>query len=101
MKLIIVIDPGHGGSDLGAVGPTGLYESHVAWKIACMVADILMRYGIKIIFTRVGDVRVSLDKRIEIANSSKADYFVSIHINSANNPKTTKSKKIRLGESLS
>lgn len=89
MKLIIVIDPGHGGSDPGATGPTGLLEKDVTWRVACMVADILMGYGIEIIFTRVGDVRVSLDRRVEIANSSKASYFVSIHINSASNPKAT------------
>lgn len=87
--IVIVIDPGHGGIDPGAVGPTNLYESHVSWRIAYMVADILMRYGIEIIFTRAGDTRVSLDKRVEIANNSKADYFVSIHINSATNPAAT------------
>lgn len=85
----IVLDAGHGGSDPGAVGPTGLKESDVAWKIACMVADILMRYDIEIIFTRVGDTKVNLEKRVEIANNSKADYFVSIHINSATNPMAT------------
>ena len=71
------------------VGPTGLLEKDVAWKIACMVADILMRYGIEIIFTRVGDTKVSLDKRVQIANQSKADFFISIHINSATNPDAT------------
>jgi len=79
-KYIVVIDPGHGGTDPGAVGPTGLKEKYVAWQIACMVADILMQYGIEIIFTRAGDER---------ANESKADFFVSIHINSASNPKAT------------
>ncbi|MBU5677922.1 N-acetylmuramoyl-L-alanine amidase [Alkaliphilus sp. MSJ-5] len=88
-KYIVVLDPGHGGTDPGAVGPTGLKEKDVAWRIACMVADILMRYGIEIIFTRVGDERVSLDKRVQIANKSKADFFVSIHINSAGNPLAT------------
>ncbi|QUH20251.1 N-acetylmuramoyl-L-alanine amidase family protein [Alkaliphilus sp. B6464] len=88
-KYIVVIDPGHGGSDPGAVGPTGLKESHIAFKIACMVAEILMRYGIENIFTRVGDTRVSLDERVKIANKSKADFFVSIHINSAGNPLAT------------
>jgi len=88
-RYIVVIDPGHGGNDSGAVGPTGLYESHLAWRIACMVADILMRYNIEIIFTRVGDTKVSLEKRVEIANESNADYFISIHINSAANPDAT------------
>lgn len=87
--IVVVIDPGHGGSDPGAVGPSGLYESHVAWRIACIVADILMRYNVQIIFTRVGDTKVSLEKRVQIANKSGADYFVSIHINSANNPKAS------------
>lgn len=85
----IIIDAGHGGSDPGAVGPIGLYESHVAWKLTCMVADILMKYDIEIIFTRVGDTKVSLDKRVQIANESKADFFISIHINSAANPTAT------------
>lgn len=88
-KYTIVIDPSHGRSDPGAIGSSGLKESHVAWKIACMVADILMRYGIEIIFTRVEDERASLDKRVQIANESKADFFISIHINSATNPKAT------------
>jgi len=85
----IVIDPGHGGSDPGAVGPSGLLEKDVAWRIACRVADLLERYGITVILTRNGDERVSLDKRIEIANNSIADYFVSIHINSAKNNTAT------------
>lgn len=88
-ELIVVIDPGHGGSDPGAVGPTKLYESHVAWKIACMVADILMQRGITVILTRNGDERISLDKRVQIANKSGAVLFISIHINSSSNPKAT------------
>lgn len=99
-RYIIVIDPGHGGNDPGAVGPTGLYESHVAWRIACMVADILMRYNIQIIFTRNGDERVSLDKRVQIANSAKVDYFVSIHINSAANPSATGTETFAYAKSV-
>ena len=85
----IVIDPGHGGNDPGAIGPSGLKESRVAWQISSMVADILMRYGVETIFTRVTDERVSLDKRVQIANDSNASYFVSIHINSAFNSTAT------------
>lgn len=85
----ICIDPGHGGLDSGAVGPTGLRESEVAWRISSMVADLLLRHDIEVIFTREGDTRVSLDKRVQIANSSNVDYFVSIHLNSAKNPKAT------------
>lgn len=85
----IIIDPGHGGTDPGAVGPTGLQEKDVNWQIAVITAGELAKRGIKIMFTRNGDEQVSLDKRVQIANNIKADYFVSIHANSANNPKAT------------
>lgn len=85
----IIIDPGHGGTDPGAVGPTGLQEKDANWQIAVITAGELAKRGIKIVFTRNGDEQVSLDKRVQIANNIKADYFVSIHANSANNPKAT------------
>lgn len=85
----MIIPPCHGGIDPGAVGPTGLKESFVAWKVSCILADVLSRYGIEIIFTRTEGVKVALDKRVDIANKSKADYFISIHINSATNPNAT------------
>lgn len=88
-KHTVVMDPGHGESDPGAVGPTKLLEKEVAWKITCMVADILMRYDTEVVFTRISDTKVSLDKRVQMANQSKADFFVSIHINSATNPSAT------------
>lgn len=85
----IVLDAGHGGSDPGAVGPTGLRESDVALKITGRVTDLLLRRNIDVVLTRQGDQRVSLSERVNIANKAKADYFVSIHINSATNPKAT------------
>lgn len=54
-----------------------------------MLADILMRYDIEVIFTRAGNERVSLDKRVQIANKSNAVLFVSIHLNSATHNKAT------------
>ena len=85
----VIIDPGHGGNDSGAVGPTGLQEKDVNWQIAVITAGELAKHGIKIMFTRNGDEQASLDKRVQIANGIKADYFVSIHANSASNPKAT------------
>lgn len=85
----IVIDPGHGGVDPGAVGPTGLRESNVNMRIAGIVTDLLLRHNIDVILTRKGDKKVSLTERVNIANNAKADYFVSIHINSASNSKAT------------
>ncbi len=85
----IIIDPGHGGTDSGAIGPTALQEKYVNWQIAVITAGELARHGIVVTFTRAGDERVSLDKRVRIANDAKADYFVSIHANSASNPRAT------------
>lgn len=85
----VIIDPGHGGKDSGAIGLTGLKEKDVNWQIAVITAGELARHGIVVMFTRAGDERVSLDKRVKIANDAKADYFVSIHANSASNPRAT------------
>lgn len=89
MRKIIVIDPGHGGKDPGAVGSSGLRESDVAFRISIMVVDFLNRYDIDAILTRSRDQYVSLQDRAKLANNEKADYFISIHINSASNPLAT------------
>lgn len=85
----IYIDPGHGGNDSGAIGPTGLEEKGVNLKIAVNVRQILQGYGIDAILTRQNDSRVELADRVKIANDNKGDYFVSIHINSASSPTAT------------
>lgn len=82
----IVIDPGHGGSDPGAVGPNGLRESNVTLAVSLKLAEILRQAGVEIKLTRTSDVRVELKPRCDLANSWKADYFVSIHCNAATNP---------------
>lgn len=82
----IVIDPGHGGSDPGAVGPNGLKEAHVNLAVALKVAEKLRKAGVEVKLTRTSDVFIDLQPRCDIANSSGADYFVSIHCNSARTP---------------
>lgn len=79
----IVIDPGHGGRDPGAIAVTGLYEKTVNYDVAQKVAAILRRRGIDVILTRQGDVFVELESRAEIANHHNADLFVSLHADSA------------------
>jgi N-acetylmuramoyl-L-alanine amidase len=79
----IVIDPGHGGSDPGAVGPNGLKEARVNLAVALKVAEKLRKAGVEVKLTRTSDVFVDLQPRCDIANSFNADYFVSIHCNSA------------------
>ncbi len=80
----VVIDPGHGGKDPGAVGPGGLKEKNVVLSIGKKVGKILKeKYGMKVIYTRNRDVFIPLNERTEIANSKKADLFISIHTNAS------------------
>jgi N-acetylmuramoyl-L-alanine amidase len=78
----IVLDPGHGGSDPGAIGSNGLQEKTVNLDISLKVAQILRERGATVIMTRTGDTYVDLYERPEIANRNDADLFVSIHSNS-------------------
>jgi N-acetylmuramoyl-L-alanine amidase len=79
----IVLDPGHGGKDPGAIGRDGLTEKEVALDVALRLRDLLReRLGKKVIMTRDKDEFIELDDRAKFANGHKADLFVSIHINS-------------------
>ncbi|MDA8162905.1 MAG: N-acetylmuramoyl-L-alanine amidase [Desulfobacteraceae bacterium] len=85
----VVIDPGHGGKDPGAIGPTGLQEKEVTLRIARKVAERLKsELGCDVILTRHDDVFLPLEQRTAIANAKKADLFVSIHANAAPDPST-------------
>jgi len=81
----VVIDPGHGGRDPGAIGPSGTYEKDRTLEIALLVRDILKirRPDLQVIMTRTTDRYMSLGERTRLANSSRADLFVSIHCNAA------------------
>ncbi|WP_338631928.1 peptidoglycan-binding protein [Clostridium baratii] len=77
----VFIDPGHGGSDSGAVG-NGLREKDIALDISKKLGDILRKNGIQVKFSRTSDVYISLSERAAMANSWGADLFVSVHCNS-------------------
>lgn len=82
----IVIDPGHGGLDTGAVGPSGAEEKDVNLSVALILADILRdRLGCTVLLTRTGDVFVGLEERTAFANGNMADIFISVHSNAALN----------------
>ncbi len=82
--LTIVLDPGHGGYDTGAIGPTGLMEKDVVLDLAVRLRRLLQeRLGVRVIMTRTEDVFVPLQERTAIANRAKADFFISIHVNGA------------------
>ncbi|GAB4482303.1 MAG: N-acetylmuramoyl-L-alanine amidase [Thermodesulfovibrionales bacterium] len=83
-KRRIVLDPGHGGHDPGAVGPRKLYEKDVVLDIALKMRKILSReQNVEVFLTRETDVFLSLEERTAIANSKNADLFVSIHANAS------------------
>jgi N-acetylmuramoyl-L-alanine amidase len=80
----VVLDPGHGGHDPGATGPSGLHEKDVVLDIAHRAAPLIAReLGISTLLTRDGDQYVALDERTARANAFKADLFVSIHCNAS------------------
>ncbi len=79
----IVIDPGHGGRDPGAIGPNGTYEKNIVLAIAKYLKEILeQETNIEVLMTREKDRFVELKKRTEFANKNQAKLFISIHANS-------------------
>jgi N-acetylmuramoyl-L-alanine amidase len=82
----VVLDPGHGGNDTGAVGPTGLREKDVTLDIAHRAATVISReLGIETLLTRDDDTYIPLDLRTARANAFHADLFVSVHCNASEN----------------
>ncbi len=80
----VVIDPGHGGKDPGAVGRKGLKEKDINLSVGLKLGKILeKKQGMKVIYTRTKDKFVPLNKRTQLANSKKADLFISIHTNAS------------------
>lgn len=92
---VITIDPGHGGSDPGAIGPTGLMEKNVTLPISMKLKKALEAKGAKVNLTRTTDVDVygpnasgpdELQARVDVGTANKSDIFISVHINSFSNP---------------
>ena len=80
----VVIDPGHGGEEVGAKGPSGTLEKDVTLAIARKLrAQVVNQLGLQVFLTRDRDEDVGLDERTAIANNYKADLFVSIHANAS------------------
>jgi N-acetylmuramoyl-L-alanine amidase len=80
----IVLDPGHGGHDLGTIGPKGLAEKTLSLAIALELQMMLQdELGANVILTRTEDTYIPLEERTAIANQHRADLFLSIHANSS------------------
>ncbi len=80
-RFKVVIDPGHGGPDPGAVGINSLRETDVVLDVGLQVAQLLQAKGVQVLMTRTSEVDVDLPPRAALANSSGADLFLSIHAN--------------------
>lgn len=86
-KMRIVVDPGHGGWDLGTVGRRGLLEKDLVLEIAQRLGKLLeSRLGAEVIYTRQDDNYIPLDDRAVIANQAQADLFISVHANYSDLP---------------
>jgi N-acetylmuramoyl-L-alanine amidase len=78
---VVVLDPGHGGVEPGAVGPTGLEERTLNLAVANFTRDALQANGVQVVMTRNGDYRITLEARAKIVTAIKPKAFVSIHHN--------------------
>jgi len=86
-KYSVVIDPGHGGSDSGAVGIDGLKETDVVLDVSKIVTKLLLEKGVSVKMTRNKEVELDLSPRVAFANKIKSDIFVSIHANASRGKK--------------
>lgn len=83
-RTVIVIDPGHGGKERGAIGPSGLVEKDVTLVLARKLrAQLQKDPTVSVVLTRNQDRFVPLDERTAIANHNRADLFISIHLNAS------------------
>ena len=80
-EITVVLDPGHGGTDSGALSPHGFYEKEANLLLAREMRAALIEKGFKVIMTRESDVAVELYERPKLAHTNNADLFISIHHN--------------------
>ena len=99
MSFTVVIDAGHGGDDLGAVGQKGVREKDLNLTVSKqLAAKITQKYPeVKVVLTRDSDVFLPLQQRADIANKNHADLFISIHTNAAENRKAQGAETFILG----
>ncbi|MBW4643687.1 MAG: N-acetylmuramoyl-L-alanine amidase [Goleter apudmare HA4340-LM2] len=80
-RVVVLIDPGHGGKDPGAIGLGGLREKDVILPLSKRLAEVLQQNGVQVVMTRNSDYFVSLQGRVDMAERARASVFVSIHAN--------------------
>ncbi len=86
--VVIAVDAGHGGDDVGATGPRGTYEKDVVLAVAQELASLINQQpGMKAVLIRDGDYYIGLRERMERARAKQADLFVSVHADAFHNPR--------------
>ncbi len=102
-KFTVIIDPGHGGKDAGAIGSVlKLNEKNINLSVALKLGALLENEkDVKVIYTRTKDIFIPLDERPRIANKAKADLFISIHTNAAKNKTAFGTETYVVGSSAS
>ncbi|MEG4281649.1 N-acetylmuramoyl-L-alanine amidase [Microcoleus sp. A006_D1] len=83
-RVVVAIDPGHGGRDPGAVGIGGIQEKEIVLDISYQVARLLEQQGVQAVMTRTDDSEIDLEPRVSLAARVNATLFVSIHANAIN-----------------
>ncbi|PKE30911.1 N-acetylmuramoyl-L-alanine amidase [Rahnella sp. AA] len=97
--LLVMIDPGHGGKDPGAIGTEGTYEKHVVLHIAKRLQTLLdQQHGIHAVLTRQDDVFIPLYHRVSLAHQHEADLFISIHADGFTNEQVSGASVFALSE---
>ena len=79
---VVVLDPGHGGTDSGARGESGIAEKDVTLSLARAVQGQLERQGFRVVLTRLADESPTIDERTAIANAQRGAVFISLHVSS-------------------
>ncbi len=101
LQKIIVLDPGHGGKDPGAIGYSGVYEKHITLAMGKELKNLLEDGGYKVYLTRSTDIFIPLRDRVKISRKYKADLFISIHADSTRNRKAKGLSVYTLSENAS
>jgi N-acetylmuramoyl-L-alanine amidase len=87
-RHLVVVDAGHGGVDNGMTGPLGggpkIYEKNITLAVAKRLGAQLSARGVDVVYTRTTDTLIALDDRGRIANKTRGDLFISVHVNAAN-----------------
>lgn len=100
-KKLVIIDPGHGGQDPGAIGANGMYEKTIVLAVGLELKAQLKAAGYRVKMTRESDVFLKLHDRVKFARQNKADLFISLHADSIRDAKVTGASVYTLSDKAS